>query len=61
MQHFIVTIQGPGWTDYDELELPEPPAEGEPIETKFGTCIVTAADAPASTEDRDGKIVCRLP
>jgi hypothetical protein len=60
VQHFIVTIEGPGWTDYDEVELPEPPSEDEPIETKFGTCIVTEADPQASTE-HDGKIVCRLP
>jgi hypothetical protein len=60
VQHFTVTIEGPGWTDFDEVELPGPPSEGEPIETKFGTCIVVEANLEASTE-HDGKIVCRLP
>ncbi|HSE80249.1 MAG TPA: hypothetical protein VLA87_01000 [Gaiellaceae bacterium] len=61
MRHFIVTIEGPGWTDLDEVELPDLPREGEPIETKFGTCLVTHAELQASTEQHDGKIVCRLP
>jgi hypothetical protein len=61
VQRFTVTIEGPGWTDFDEVELPGPPSEGEPIQTKFGTCIVTEADPQASTEQHDGKIICRLP
>jgi hypothetical protein len=44
MHRFIVTIEGAGWTDFDEVELPAPPDEGEPIETKFGTCLVTEAE-----------------
>ena len=44
MERFIVTIEGPNWTDSDELELLGLPAEGEPIETKFGLCTVTHAE-----------------
>ena len=34
MERFIVTIEGPNWTDADELE-PTAPRQGEPIETKL--------------------------
>ncbi len=60
LQRFIITIEGPGWTEFDEVELPRPPDEGEPIETKVGTCLVTHTELP-SAEQHDGKIVCRLP
>ncbi|HXV32550.1 MAG TPA: hypothetical protein VD769_00970 [Gaiellaceae bacterium] len=59
MHRFIVTIEGHGWTELDELELPRPPEEGEPIETKVGTCVVTQAELPAGADH--GTIVCRLP
>ncbi len=61
MQRFVVTIEGPGWTDVDEVELVASPAEGETIETKFGTCLVTSAAPLPTGEAHDGRIVCRLP
>jgi hypothetical protein len=55
----MVTIEGPGWEDVQDVELPGPPAEGEPIETQYGTCIVVKVEP--LTENYSGKIVCRLP
>jgi len=57
----IVTIEGPGWSDLDEVELAALPGEGEPIQTKFGLCLVTHADRLPDGEQHDCKIVCRLP
>ena len=61
VQHFTVKIERPGWTDFDEVELPRPPNDGETIETKFGVCVVTQTDLPTSSEQQDGTILCRLP
>jgi hypothetical protein len=61
VERFIVTIEGPNWTDTDELELLELPAEGEPIETKLGICIVTHAELSPESGAYAGKIACRLP
>ena len=58
---FIVTIEGPGWTEIDEMELPGPPDEGEAIETKVGTCVVLHAELSPSAQRHDGTITCRLP
>lgn len=59
MHRFIIRIEGPGWTEVDEKELPGPPDEGEPIETKVGTCVVTHAELLPDSDH--GTIVCRLP
>jgi hypothetical protein len=59
VHRFIITIEGPGWTELDEVELPKTPDEGEPIETKVGTCVVTQAEL--LPESDLGTIVCRLP
>jgi hypothetical protein len=61
IQHFIITIEGPGWEDFEDVELPRLPDQGEPIETKYGTCFVTHSEEQADAERYDGKIVCRLP
>lgn len=61
MQRFTVIIKGPTWEDVEEVELPRLPGEGETIETKYGTCLVTSADARADSGGHAGKIVCRLP
>jgi hypothetical protein len=61
VERFIVTIQGPNWTDSDELELPRLPGKGEPIETKLGTCTVTHAELSTDAGAYAGKIVCRFP
>ena len=58
MNLFIVTIEGPGWTETDEVELLQPPDVGDPIETKVGTCVVTHAELRPNAER--GTIVCRL-
>jgi hypothetical protein len=58
MQRFEVTIEGSGWTDVQELELPRLPSEGELIETKYGTCRVTHSELATATEGFDGRIVC---
>jgi hypothetical protein len=60
IQRFIVTIEGHGWNDVEDVELPAPPSEGDSIETKYGTCLVTSAE-PEPQSDYDGKISCRLP
>jgi hypothetical protein len=41
--------------------MPRLLGEGETIETRYGTCIVTKAEKPQNAEKYDGKIVCRLP
>jgi hypothetical protein len=54
-----VQIEGTNWQDFQELELPALPREGDPIETRYGTCIVTRADPSPDAGQRAGKIVCR--
>lgn len=44
MQRFTVRIEGHGWEDFEEFELPLPPSEGDTFETKRGTTIVTGVD-----------------
>lgn len=58
MQRFTVTIEGTGWTDVQVLELPRLPREGELIETKYGTCVVTHSESIANPAPFAGKIVC---
>jgi hypothetical protein len=60
VQSFIVTIEGSGWSDVQELELPRLPGEDELVETKYGTCIVVHTEALPKTDRYDGKIVCRV-
>jgi hypothetical protein len=61
VQRFAVTIQGPGWEDLQDVELPRAPAEGDSIETRYGTCIVTKVDQSSDGQNYSGKITCRLP
>ena len=58
---FTVTIEGSNWTDVQDMELPELPKEGDTIETRYGTCLVTAAEILPDRGGRAGTIVCRLP
>jgi hypothetical protein len=60
VQRFSVTIEGPGWQDLQDVELPRAPAEGDAIETRYGTCLVTKV-VKTQAEQYSGKIVCRLP
>lgn len=61
MQRFSVTVQGPGWEDLQDMELPRAPAEGDSIETRDGTCLVTKVDPEPDGENYSAKITCRLP
>jgi hypothetical protein len=56
----VVQIEGTNWQDFQELELPALPREGDAIETRYGTCVVTQAD-PSDTGQQAAKIVCRFP
>ena len=53
-------LRGHGWEDFQELELLRLPAEGEAIETKYGTCLVTHAEPLADSDRYNGKILCRI-
>jgi hypothetical protein len=61
LQRFILTVEGGTFQDIDEIELPQAPAEGEPIETRLGTCLVTRIEPAAEGSQYAGTIVCRLP
>jgi len=57
-----MTVEGPNLNDVSEIELPALPSEGEPIETRFGTCIVSSVDDRRSEDGvYQGRIVCRMP
>jgi hypothetical protein len=57
---FIVTIEGPGWTDVEDVELPRLPDVGETLETKFGTLRVAEAEEAPDLAAYAGRIVCRM-
>ena len=57
----MITIEGQGWEDFEDVELLQLPVVGETIETKYGTCLVTRTDSLPGSEPYDGKIVCRTP
>ena len=61
MQRFIVKIEGVSFEDVDEIELPRLPQEGEPIETRLGTCLIVSTEPYDSGSAYGGEIVCRLP
>jgi hypothetical protein len=61
VQRFTITIETPNWKDVQEVELPQLPGEGDAIETRYGTCIVTKAELSPESGQYAGKIVCRLP
>jgi hypothetical protein len=61
LQQFILMVEGPGFEELDEIELPRLPQEGDPIETKLGTCFVVRTESASNGGNYDGRIVCRLP
>jgi hypothetical protein len=62
LKRFIMTVEGPNLNDVSEIELPALPSEGEPIETRFGTCVVSSIDDRRSDDGvYQGSIVCRMP
>jgi hypothetical protein len=58
---FVVMIEGPNWKDLQDIELPQAPEEGETIETRYGTCLVTRVELAPDGSRHAGKIICRLP
>jgi hypothetical protein len=60
IKRFIITIEGPGWTDFQDIELPRLPGEGELLETKFGTLPVARAEETPDMHAYAGRIVCRV-
>lgn len=60
MERFIVTIEGPGWTDVEDVELPGLPDVGESLETKYGTLVIAQAEEAPDLAAYSGRIVCRL-
>jgi hypothetical protein len=60
-ERFILAVEGPNLEDIEEIELLRLPTEGEPIQTRYGTCIVTRLETMPAGTPYSGKIVCRLP
>jgi hypothetical protein len=61
MQRYILEVEGPNLEDMQEIELLRLPEAGDPIETRFGTCVVTRTEVMPADASYDGKIVCRMP
>jgi hypothetical protein len=61
LERFIVVVEGLPLEEIEEIELLLPPAEGEPIETRYGTCIVTRTEGAAEGGQYAGRIFCRMP
>jgi hypothetical protein len=61
VQRFAVAVEGPNWQDVEDVELPQLPHEGDTIETRYGTCLVTRTEPLPASSEHAGKIVCRLP
>jgi hypothetical protein len=61
MDRFIVSVEGIGWSDVEEIELPRLPNVGEPVDTQYGTLPVAETAAAPEGGPYVGKIICRLP
>jgi hypothetical protein len=61
MNHILVTIEGPNFEDVEEADVVVLPEQGEPIETKYGTCVVTSVEQAMGGGHYQGRVVCRLP
>jgi hypothetical protein len=61
VQRFIVIVEGLPLEEYEEIELPRAPTQGEPIETRYGTCIVMRTEPPEEGSPYRGRIVCQAP
>jgi hypothetical protein len=61
VHRFIVTVEGLPLDEFEEIELPRPPTQGEPIETRYGTCIVTRTEPAEEGSQYYGRIICRAP
>ena len=60
MDQIMITIDGPNFQDVQEAEVARLPEEGEPIETKYGTCVVTSVEALPANDRLAGKVTCRM-
>ena len=60
MDQIMITIDGPNFQDFQEAEVPRLPEEGEPIETKYGTCVVTSVEPLPASDHFAGKVICRM-
>jgi hypothetical protein len=60
MARFLVNIEGPGWTDVEDVELPRLPDAGESLETKYGTLLIAQAEEAPDLAAYAGRIVCRF-
>ena len=56
----MLTIEGPNWKDLDEIELSAAPVAGEPLGTKYGTCLVTKVEVVPDSQFA-AHITCKLP
>jgi hypothetical protein len=61
MRRFIIVVEGLPLEEFEEIELPHLPVQGEPIETRYGTCVVTQTEAAEEGSQYAGRIVCRMP
>ena len=61
MRRFLVTIEASNWSDFQDIELPDPPKEGDSIETRYGTLLVTKVELATDGRGRAGTIFCRFP
>jgi hypothetical protein len=61
VQSFAVLVEGSNWEDVQDVELPVAPREGDTIETKYGTCVVTRIEAVSEGSEHVATIVCRFP
>lgn len=60
MKRFILTVEGPNLQDSQEVELPQLPVVGQPIETRYGTCLIVETKSFDEGQFA-GQIICRLP
>jgi hypothetical protein len=61
LQRFILKVEGPNLEDSEEVELPQLPVVGEPIETRYGTCLIVETQSFDDDSAFAGQIICRLP
>jgi hypothetical protein len=61
VKRFIIKVEGLALEEFEEIELPALPRAGEPIETRYGTCLIVSAEMFDEGNRYAGEIVCRLP
>jgi hypothetical protein len=60
VHRYILNIEGV-IEEIEDVELPHLPVEGDPIETKYGTYVVTKTEDAPEGSSYDGRIFCRAP